>query len=167
MDAGQCVEKVGLGGAEVRGSLGACAEVAAIGHMIIVRAGRRACFRNSQMYDGRSLPFAAVCMRLQGGEMTTRPWLTVLAYVLVIVGSTMFFVNAEALLNGDAVECDGSPMRPGQWCASFSGGESFSYDEEKENEAWGEIVGYAGVGLGALGIALFTSLWITTRRRNR
>jgi hypothetical protein len=44
VDAGQCVEKVGLGGVEVRGSLGACAEVAAISHMIIVPAGRRACF---------------------------------------------------------------------------------------------------------------------------
>jgi hypothetical protein len=39
MDAGQCVEKVGLGGTEVRESLGACAQVAASGHMIIVRAG--------------------------------------------------------------------------------------------------------------------------------
>ncbi|MGX1675884.1 hypothetical protein [Streptomyces sp. NPDC055400] len=80
---------------------------------------------------------------------------------------TMFFINAEAFVNGDAVECDGSPMTPGQWCASASGGETLSYDEERKNEARGELVGYAGVGLGTLGIVLFISHGITTRRRNR
>lgn len=40
--------------------------------------------------------------------MATRPWLRVLAGALVIVGMTMFFINAEAVMNGDAVECDGS-----------------------------------------------------------
>ncbi|MEU3853825.1 hypothetical protein [Streptomyces sp. NPDC029554] len=96
--------------------------------------------------------------------MDTRRWLPVLAYVLVIVGPVMFFINAEAVLNGNAVECDGSPMRPGQWCTSFSGGGSVSYEEEKKNEARGEIVGYAGVGLGALGIVLFVSHGIARRR---
>ncbi|MEV5383561.1 hypothetical protein [Streptomyces sp. NPDC052721] len=99
--------------------------------------------------------------------MTAHPWLRVLAGALVIVGLAMFFINAEALLNGDAVECDGSPMRPGQWCASASGGETLSYEEEKKNEARGELVGYAGVGLGTLGIVLFISNGITTWRRNR
>ncbi|GAB2587140.1 hypothetical protein GCM10027168_19900 [Streptomyces capparidis] len=99
--------------------------------------------------------------------MATRRWLKVLAWVLVIVGPTMFFVNAEAVLNGNAVECDGSPMRPGQWCASFSGGESLSYEEEKRNEARGELVGYAGVGLGTLGVVLFVGHGIATRRRSR
>ncbi|WP_326810693.1 hypothetical protein OIE62_28280 [Streptomyces scopuliridis] len=133
---------------------------------------------------------------------------------------TTFFINAEALTNGDAVECDGSPMRPGQWCVRV-GGESLSYDEEKKNEeaariggaasrgdgrrlaalssvnnaprclppppchacpsprsflhptyprgleARGELVGYAGVGLGTLGIVVFISNGITTRRGNR
>ncbi|WP_234365514.1 hypothetical protein [Streptomyces sp. RTd22] len=49
---------------------------------------------------------------------------------------TAFFINAEALMNGDAVECDGSPMSPGQWCVRV-GGESLSYDEQKKNEARG------------------------------
>ena len=53
-----------------------------------------------------------------------------LAAALVIVGMAMFFINAEAVVNGDAVECDGSPMRPGQWCASASGGESRGYEED-------------------------------------
>ncbi|MFD4175137.1 hypothetical protein, partial [Streptomyces anulatus] len=82
-------------------------------------------------------------------------------------GPVMFFVNAEAVLNGDAVECDGSPMRPGQWCSSFSGGGSVSYDEEKGSEARGELVGYAGVGLGSLGIVLFVSHGIAARRGSR
>ncbi|WP_234048004.1 hypothetical protein [Streptomyces liliifuscus] len=69
-----------------------------------------------------------------------RPWLGVLGWALFIVGMTTFFINAEALTNGDAVECDGSPMRPGQWCEQ-RGGESLSYDEEKKNEARGELVG--------------------------
>ncbi|MFI9613263.1 hypothetical protein ACIHCM_16590 [Streptomyces sp. NPDC052023] len=99
--------------------------------------------------------------------MATRRWLKVLACVLFIVGPVMFFINAEAVLNGNAVECDGSPMRPGQWCASFSGGGSVSYDEEKKNEARGELVGYVGVGLGTLGIVLLVSDGITTRRRSR
>ncbi|GGX18187.1 hypothetical protein [Streptomyces lomondensis] len=96
-----------------------------------------------------------------------QPWLRILGWALFIVGMTMFFINAEALMNGDAVECDGSPMRPGQWCVSFSGGESLSYDEEKQNEARGELVGYAGVGLSALGIVVFISNEITTRRGHR
>lgn len=87
--------------------------------------------------------------------MATTPWVRVLAFALAIVGMAMFFINAEAVVNGDAVECDGSPMRPGQSCVSFSGGETLSYDEEKKSEARGEVVGYAGVGLGALGIVLF------------
>ncbi|WP_028813278.1 hypothetical protein [Streptomyces flavidovirens] len=95
-----------------------------------------------------------------------RPWLRVLGWALFIVGMTMFFINAEALMNSNAVECDGSPMRPGQWCMRV-GGESFSYDEEKKNEARGELVGYAGVGLGTLGIVVFISDGITTRRENR
>ncbi|MEU6915841.1 hypothetical protein [Streptomyces olindensis] len=95
--------------------------------------------------------------------MATHRWLKVLAYFLVIVGSAMFFINAEAVVNGNAVECDGSPMRPGQWCTRI-GGESTSYDEEKKNESQGELVGYAGVGLGSLGIALFVGHGITTRR---
>lgn len=95
-----------------------------------------------------------------------RPWLRVLAGALVIVGMTMFFINAEALVNGDAVECDGSPMNPGQWCTSV-GGETLSYDEEKKNEARGELVGYTGVGLGTLGIVLFISNAVTTRRGSR
>ncbi|MFF7206137.1 hypothetical protein [Streptomyces sp. NPDC008141] len=99
--------------------------------------------------------------------MATRPWLKVLAFVLVIVGSAMFFINAEALLNGDAVECDGSQMRPGQWCTSFSGGGSLSYDDEKKNEARGELVGYFGVGLGTLGIGLFVRHGIAARRSSR
>ncbi len=99
--------------------------------------------------------------------MATRQWLKVLAYVLVIVGPVMFFINAEAVLNGDAVECDGSPMKPGQWCSSLSGGGSVSYDEEQRNEARGELVGYAGLGLGTLGIVLFVSHGINTRRRSR
>ncbi|MFJ4467463.1 hypothetical protein ACIP2X_08190 [Streptomyces sp. NPDC089424] len=90
-----------------------------------------------------------------------------MAYVLFIVGTVMFFINAEAVLNGNAVECDGSPMRPGQWCASFSGGGSVSYDEEKQNEAQGELVGHAGIGLAVLGIVLFASHGITARRRRR
>ncbi|WP_327686196.1 hypothetical protein [Streptomyces sp. NBC_00467] len=94
--------------------------------------------------------------------MVTRPWLKVLAFVLVIIGSAVFFINAEALLNGDAVECDGSQMRPGQWCTSFSGG-----DEEKKNESRGELVGYFGVGLGTLGIGLFVSHGIAARRSSR
>lgn len=92
------------------------------------------------------------------------PWLRVLAGALVIVGLAMFFINGEALVNGDAVECDGSPMRPGQFCVSASGGETHSYVEEKQNEARGERVGYAGAGLGTLGIALFISHGIATRR---
>ncbi|MET9423314.1 hypothetical protein ABZY06_21700 [Streptomyces sp. NPDC006540] len=95
-----------------------------------------------------------------------RPSLRVLAWGLFIVGTTTFFINAEALMNGKAVECDGSPMRPGQWCVKV-GGESHSYDEEKKNEARGELVGYAGVGLGTLGIAVFITNEITTRRGNR
>ncbi|MGW7274544.1 hypothetical protein ACWGH5_28945 [Streptomyces sp. NPDC054864] len=99
--------------------------------------------------------------------MATRRWLTVLAYVLVVVGAAMFFINAEAVLNGSAVECDGSAMRPGQWCSSLSGGGSVSYDEEKKNEARGVLVGYVGVGLGSLGILLFVSHGIAARRRTR
>ncbi|MGW7290018.1 hypothetical protein ACWGH4_31585 [Streptomyces sp. NPDC054847] len=95
-----------------------------------------------------------------------RPSLKVLGWALFIVGMTTFFINAEALMNGKAVECDGSPMRPGQWCVRV-GDESLSYDEEKKNEARGELVGYAGVGLGALGIAVFVTNGITTRRGNR
>lgn len=95
-----------------------------------------------------------------------RPWLRVLGWALFIVGMTMFFINAEALVNGAAVECDGSPMRPAQWCVR-AGGESLSYDEEKKNEARGELVGYAGVGLGALRGVVFISEGITTRRGNR
>ena len=95
-----------------------------------------------------------------------RPWLRVLGWALIIVGMTAFFINAEALMNGDAVECDGSLMRPGQWCVRV-GGESFSYDEEKKNEAHGELVGYAGAGLGVLGIVVFISDGITRRRGNR
>ncbi|MFI7088333.1 hypothetical protein ACIBUR_32655 [Streptomyces anulatus] len=99
--------------------------------------------------------------------MATRRWLLVLACVLAVVGPVMFFVNAEAVVNGSAVECDGSLMRPGQWCTSFSGGGSVSYDEEKRNEARGERVGYAGVGFGALGGVLLVSQGIATRRRSR
>lgn len=94
------------------------------------------------------------------------PWLRVLAFALVIVGPVMVLNNSEALSNGDAVECDGSPMRPDQFCYKVGVG-SASYDEEKRNEARGEVVGYAGVGLSALGIALFISIAIATRRGNR
>lgn len=100
---------------------------------------------------------------MRGSE---RPLLKVLGWALFIVGMATFFINAEALMNGKAVECDGSPMKPGQWCVRV-GGESLSYDEEKKNEARGELVGYAGVGLGALGIAVFVTNGITTRRGNR
>ncbi|WP_240509343.1 hypothetical protein [Streptomyces agglomeratus] len=48
-----------------------------------------------------------------------------------------------------------------------AGGKSFSYDEEKKNEARGALVGYAGVGLGTLGIVVSISDGITTRRENR
>ncbi|WP_228472840.1 hypothetical protein [Streptomyces cyaneochromogenes] len=68
-------------------------------------------------------------------------------------------------MNGEAVECDGSPVSPGQWCVR-AGGESLSHDEEKENAARGELVGYAGVGLGALGVVVFISEGITTLRGN-
>lgn len=99
--------------------------------------------------------------------MLTRGYLKVLAYVLFIVGLVMFFINAEAVMNGNVVECDGSPMRPGQWCTSFSGGGSVSYDEEEKNEARGELVGYAGVGLSILGIVLFVGHGISARRSRR
>ncbi|MGV9503980.1 hypothetical protein ACWDQ0_37555 [Streptomyces sp. NPDC003642] len=99
--------------------------------------------------------------------MAIRTWLKVLAWVLVIVGPALFFINAEAVMNGDAVQCDGSPMRPGQWCSSFSGGGSVSYDEEKKSEARVEIFGYAGVGLATLGVVLFVSHGIATRRSSR
>ncbi|MGQ4727601.1 MULTISPECIES: hypothetical protein [Streptomyces] len=97
--------------------------------------------------------------------MAPRQWLTVLACVLVIVGPVTFFINAEAVLNGDAVECDGSPMRPGQLCVSYSGGDTLDYEEEKRSEARGELAGYAGVGLGALGAVLLASRGITGKRR--
>lgn len=99
--------------------------------------------------------------------MTTRRWPPVLAYVLLVVGPVMFFINAGAVLNGNAVECDGSPMRPGQWCSSFSGGGSVSYDEEKKNEARGELLGYAGVSLAALGIVVSAGHSVAARRRRR
>ncbi|MGS2589334.1 hypothetical protein [Streptomyces hebeiensis] len=85
---------------------------------------------------------------------------------LFIVGGPMFFINGEAVLNGEAVECDGSLMRPGQWCARV-GDESRSYDEEKKAEARGELVGYAGAGLVTLGIVVFIGNGIATRRGNR
>ncbi|MEV6371359.1 hypothetical protein AB0L86_31205 [Micromonospora musae] len=94
------------------------------------------------------------------------PWLRVLAFALVSVGMAIVFINAEALSNGDAVECDGSPMRPGQVCVRVGGGGT-SYDEEKRNEARGEVAGYAGVGIGILGIVLLISNGISMRRGNR
>ncbi|MFR9727534.1 hypothetical protein ACL02R_29855 [Streptomyces sp. MS19] len=99
--------------------------------------------------------------------MATRRWLVLLAWVLFIVGPTMFFINAEAVVNGQAVECDGSPMEPDQLCVSFSGGESRTYEEEKRSEARGERVGYAGLGIAALGVVLFLSHRITGPRRRR
>jgi hypothetical protein len=95
------------------------------------------------------------------------PWLRVMAFVLVIGGMVVALNNAEALSNGDAVECDGSPMRPDQFCVSFAGRGTNSYYEEQRSEAQGEVVGYAGVGFGVLGIVLFIGIAIATRRRNR
>ncbi|WP_207938628.1 hypothetical protein [Actinomadura darangshiensis] len=95
-----------------------------------------------------------------------RQWPQVLAFALVIAGLVMFFVNGEAVVNGAAVECDGSPMRPGQWCMSTSGGGATSYDEEKRNEARGKLVGYAGAGVFTLGIVVFIGNGIA-RRKNR
>ncbi|KAB2337893.1 hypothetical protein [Actinomadura rudentiformis] len=94
------------------------------------------------------------------------PWLKILAGALVIFGLAMFNINAEAVINGDAVECDGSPMRPDQWCVSAVGGGTHSYEEEKQSEARGALVGYAGAGLGILGIVLFIGHGITARRRS-
>jgi hypothetical protein len=95
-----------------------------------------------------------------------KPWLRILGLALLIVGMATFFINAEAFMNGDAVECDGRPMRPGQWCARV-GDESRSYDEEKKNEASGELIGYAGVGLGTLGVVVLISNAIAARRGNQ
>ncbi|MET9670632.1 hypothetical protein ABZY19_35615 [Streptomyces sp. NPDC006475] len=99
--------------------------------------------------------------------MVTRPLLVVLAVVLVIVGSAMFFINAETFLNGHAVECEGSPMRSDNWCVNFRSGEIDSYGEVKKNEGRGELIGYSGAGVGILGIVLFVSHGITMRRRSR
>ncbi|MGI5379757.1 hypothetical protein ACQEV2_36990 [Streptomyces sp. CA-251387] len=71
-----------------------------------------------------------------------RPWIGILAMALVSIGMAMFFINAEAVVNGDAVECDGSPMSPGQWCMRTRD---------------------SGVGVGTLGIVLF----LAARRGNR
>jgi hypothetical protein len=95
-----------------------------------------------------------------------QPWLTLVGSALLIVGMATFFINAEALMNGDAVECDGRPMRPGQWCARV-GDESRSYEEEKKNEASGELIGYAGMGLGTLGVVVLVSNAIAVRRGNQ
>lgn len=94
----------------------------------------------------------------------TRPWIKILAWALLIVGLVLFVNNTEALTNGDAVECDGDPMSPGRYCVRI-GDESLSYDEEKQKEAREELVAYTGIGLGALGIGLFTSYGIARRRR--
>jgi hypothetical protein len=93
------------------------------------------------------------------------PWHRILAFWLVGAGLALFLNNAEALSNGNAVDCDGDPMRPGQVCM-YNTGFSNSYDEEKRDEAWGELAGYAGVGAGILGIVLFISGGIAMRSRS-
>jgi hypothetical protein len=84
--------------------------------------------------------------------------------VLLSIGLAIVGINGEALWNGDAVECDGDPMRPGQVCADFAGPDN-SYDEEKRAEARGELAGYAGVGVGTLGIVLLVGSSRTAMRR--
>jgi hypothetical protein len=90
-----------------------------------------------------------------------------LTYALVVVGMAVFFVNAEAVLNGDAVECDGSRMSPGQGCVYGGGGDGTSYEEEKANEARDARIGYAGAGVCVLGIALAIGNGVISWRRGR
>lgn len=113
------------------------------------------------------LPERAVSLRRMEGSGWSRFMLPI-AGVLVVVGLAVFNVNAEAALNGAAVECDGTPMKPGQRCVyGGGGGRGVSYEEEKENEAQEERIAYAGAGLCSVGIALFVGKGIATWRRYR
>lgn len=84
-------------------------------------------------------------------------------------GGTEAFLegHVHAFTTLDGVPTGGQSDETGSVVREPSGGETTSYAEEKRNEARGELAGYAGVGLGALGIVLFISIAIATRRGNR
>ncbi|WP_407560283.1 hypothetical protein [Streptomyces sp. 184] len=100
--------------------------------------------------------------------MLTRPWMKLLAGGLLIVGLVLVVNNAAAMTNGDVVDCGGQTMRPGQECTRIIGGDSseaLDYEEMRSRENRDRIIAYTGIGVGAVGIALFGAHLAARRRR--
>ncbi len=75
---------------------------------------------------------------------------------LVVVGMAGFFSNINPVINGDAVECGHNRMQPDDHCVyGGGGGEGASYEEVRATEARQKNQGYLGIGIGALGLAIF------------
>jgi uncharacterized membrane-anchored protein len=97
----------------------------------------------------------------------TRPWIKLLAGALLVIGLVMVINNVAPLTNGNAVHCGEDLMKRGDLChaANSSFADSRDYAEMQDSEIRGEIIGYVGIGTGALGVALFIGHVIVRRRR--
>ncbi|MBA0050193.1 hypothetical protein E0L36_04550 [Streptomyces sp. AJS327] len=98
--------------------------------------------------------------------MLTRPWIKLLAGALLVTALVLVVNNVSALTNGDAVHCGEDVMEPGDQCYPANSGFSHGrdYAEMRDSETHGQVVGYAGVGVGVLGVALFVGHVIVRRR---
>ncbi|MBW8804451.1 MAG: hypothetical protein JF587_11450 [Catenulisporales bacterium] len=89
-----------------------------------------------------------------------RPWLKFLAFVLLVIGGSMFFGNSEAIFN-DGVSCGGQSMRPDEWCRSVDGPDpDRNYDEQKKHIDRERGFAYAGVTVGGVGLAMALALGV-------
>jgi len=77
----------------------------------------------------------------------------ILAFLVLVVGLTMFMMNSGVVFSGHAVDCDGSAMHPGQRCQYAGAAGGRTYREMAEENAHDRVVGYAGIPVFAVGLA--------------